>query len=438
MKQGLFRGLTTVVLVGVLTMTAGAALAGTPQTELVSVDSSGTAGNDESFEPSLSADGRYVAFDSRASNLTPEGSSPGTVSNILVHDRTTGDTQLVDPTVHGDAPNGFGFRPSISADGHAVAFYSNAANLTRCPDRNDAPDVFVRDLDAAHTRALSLTANGRTGNEGSFDPEISANGRYVAFASFATNLLGHSVPGDENIYVFGLKTGKIRQANRSSHGVPAGGRSSSPSISGNGRYVAYASTASNGVKGDHLRGSDIFVRDMTRHRTALVSRSSSGIQANGKSYAPSISADGHHVAFSSKATNLVPGPDTFRPDIFVRDLKEHETARISQNQAGDAGNSRSQFPSISKHGGFIAFVSEATNLVPDDTNGDMDAFVADRHAGTLQRVSVDSPGNQGAEGSSDSVSLSSDGGMVAFDSASAFDPQSGGHDQIYVRGPLHP
>ena len=170
--------------------------------------------------------------------------------------------------------------------------------------------------------------------------------------------------------------------------------SNSPSISADGRFVAFNSFASNLVPEDTNGKTDIFVRDLSTNTTTLVSLDSAGNQGNGFSNSPSISADGRFVAFESTASNLVPGDTNNVGDIFVRDLLTNTTTRVSVDSAGNQGNKASYPPSISANGRFVAFYSDASNLVPGDTNSNTDIFVRDLLTNTTTRVSVDSAGNQ--------------------------------------------
>lgn len=206
--------------------------------------------------------------------------------------------------------------------------------------------------------------------------------------------------------------------------TPGNGPSSYPSISDDGRYVAFASEASNLVTGDTNRRSDIFVRDLTTGTTQLVSRSSNNALGNGNSVKPVISADGRYVAFESAASNLVGRDTNGKRDVFVRDRSGNTTTRVSVSTAGDQGNDGSYLPSISPDGRYLAFESDATNLVSGDTNAVRDVFLRDRTLNRAVRVSVAADKSQ-SNGTSYSASVSPDGAKVAFRSdASNLDPSS--------------
>jgi Tol biopolymer transport system component len=345
----------------------------------------GAAGNGHSGAPSISAEGRFVAFGSGASNLHPDDS--GDFSDVFVRDLQSDTTTLVTraagPT--GTASNGSSSSPAISADGRFVAFTSEASNL-HPDDADSAEDVFVRDLQSDTTTLVSR-ASGPSGaaanNEiSSFSPpSISANGRFVAFSSSASNLR----PGDTNdifpeIFVRDLQANTTEAVSRASGPAHANGNSYSgrSSISADGRFVVFTSDASNLHPADRDESHDVFLRDLHTDRTVLVSRASGGSGAKGyESQSPSISSDGRLVAFQSYASNLHPYDTNHRPDVFVRDLQAHTTTLVSRaaGPAGANGVGGSHDPSISAHGRFVAFESRSRNLDPDDTDRSGDIFV---------------------------------------------------------------
>ncbi|MEG4087977.1 calcium-binding protein [Microcoleus sp. Pol12B4] len=385
----------------------------------VSVDSAGNQGNQSSIflgSPSISPDGRFVAFVSAASNLVPGDTNAS--DDIFVRDTLANTTIRVSVDSAGNQGNMDSSTASISAGGRFVAFYSKATNLVP-KDTNADSDVFVRDMLANTTTRVSVDSVGNQADDLSLGASISADGRFVAFLSFASNL----VPGDTNnnsdIFVRDLLTNTITRVSVDSAGNQANSDSLYFSISADGRFVAFHSSASNLVPGDTNNRSDIFVRDTLANTTTRVSVDSAGNQANGTSDTLSMSADGRFVAFSSFATNLVPGGTNNTNDIFVRDTLANTTARISVDSAGNQANGTfGPNISISPDGRFVAFESTASNLVPGDTNNDRDIFVRDLLTNTTTRVSVDSAGNQGNNGSF-APSISANGRRVAFDSAAS-------------------
>jgi Ca2+-binding RTX toxin-like protein len=379
----------------------------------VSVDSAGNQANSGSSTPSISADGRFVAFSSDASNLVPGDTNDET--DIFVRDTLTNTTTRVSLDSAGNQAN-FGSNGdfSISADGRFVAFSSAATNLVP-GDTNRDYDIFVRDRLTNTTTRVSVDSAGNQGNRGSYSASISADGRFVAFDSNAPNLVPGGTNSSRDIYVRDTLTNTTTRESLDSAGNQANSPSGSASISADGRFVAFDSSASNLVPGDTNNTFDIFVRDRLTNTTTRVSVDSAGNQANSRSVGSSISADGRFVAFHSDASNIVPGDTNGKRDIFVRDTLTNTTTRVSVGSAGNQTNSDSYYPSISADGRFVAFLSNASNIVPGDTNNRDDIFVRDTLTNTTTRVSVDSAGNQGNR-SSFGASISADGRFVAFES----------------------
>ena len=343
-----------------------------------------------SYAGGLSSNARYVVFRSDSPNLVPRDTNRA--SDIFVFDRTRNVTTRVSVGPRGRQANGPSGDPAISANGRYVAFSSFASNLVR-GDSNKQTDVFVRDLRTHRTIRVSVTSRGGQAarcSQGceSTEPALSATGRYVAFQSSATNL----VRGDTNrlgdVFVHDLRTGKTERVSVSSSGRQAGGDrtntgSNAPAISADGRFVAFHSLATNLVAGDTNRTADAFVRDRRTHKTTRVSVSSSGVQANGENLgALGISADGRYVAFTSLASNLVAGDVNDITDVFVRDLRAGTTSLVSLGASGNQGGDGSAVnpASFSADDRYLAFSSWASNFVPGDTNDVPDAFVRDLHA----------------------------------------------------------
>jgi hypothetical protein len=379
----------------------------------ISVDSAGNQGNKFSLSPSISADGRFVAFSSDATNLVPGDTNNST--DIFLRDLSANTTTCISVDSAGNPGNGRSFSHSISANGKFVAFLSSATNLVP-GDTNNRTDIFLRDLSTNTTTCISFDSAGNLGNSFSNSPSISADGRFVAFASNATNL----VPGQDtkfngtNIFLRDLSTNTTTRISADLSDNPGGGNF--PSISADGRFVVFQSFTNLGPGGINKQG-DIFRRDLSTNTTTLISADSSGNPGNGNSSFPSISADGRFVAFWSLATNLVPGDTNNSTDIFLRDLSTNTTTLISADSSGNPGNNNSDLPSISADGRFVAFDSDATNLVPGITNNSGDIFVRDLSKNTITRVSLSDAGRQGNDYSFSS-SISGDGKFVAFSSNS--------------------
>ncbi len=398
----------------ILAASAATALAQT--TERASVATGGGQGDSDSRAGAISADGRFVAFHSYAANLV--GGDTNGKFDIFVHDRQTGTTERVSVATGGGQADGDSVNPAISADGRFVAFYSNATNLVS-GDTNGKNDVFVHDRQTGTTERVSVATGGGQATGGdSIDPAISADGRFVAFWSFATNLVGGDTNGNFDIFVHDRQTGTTERVSIATGGAQATGNSSVPAISADGRFVAFQSYATNLVGGDTNATPDTFVHDRQTGTTERVSIATGGAQATGNSINPAISADGRFVTFDSAASNLVSGDTNGFDDIFVHDRQTGTTERVSVATGGAEADGASSDPAISADGRFVAFWSFATNLVAGDTNTNSDVFVHDRQTGTTERVSIATNGGQ-AGGVSYYPAISADGRFVAFESLAA-------------------
>ncbi|RJQ43688.1 MAG: hypothetical protein C4534_07670 [Gaiellales bacterium] len=400
--------------------------AGPAVTSLVSLTSAGAQGNGDSYSPAVSADGRYITFATTSGNFSFEGDND-TVSDIFRRDTQAGTTTLISRssfTINGGAKgNGDSQLPVISADGRYVAFQSGATNL-HSVDTDTVNDVFLRDV-SNRTTALVSRANsvfGAKGNGSSGQPAISADGKVVAFTSYANNL--DPVDSDTGADIFLRNTGNnstilVSRATGVS-GAKGNGNSTRSSVSADGRYVAFSSNANNLDPSDGDTGADVFLRDTVAGTTILVSRSTgmSGAKGNGNSGNASISADGRYVAFSSNATNLDPADDNGGTDIYLRDTVAATTTLVSRTDggAGAKGNGVSGEPSISADGRYIAFTSKATNFDPDDSDGLYDVYLRD--TATASTMLLARPVQWGIESDlTDDPEISGDGAFVVFSSA---------------------
>lgn len=350
-------------------------------TTRVSVDSTGGDANGESIEGVISANGRYVAFTSWATDLVPGLSGNGFA--VYVRDLKTAKTTMVSVDRFGGSPNGPSYSPSISADGRYVAFESEASDLVEVDANLGTLDVFVRDRWAGVTSLVSIDT---TGSQSPFryggDSSISANGRYVAFESgFDPRLLGDVVLVRD--VVAGITT---RASVDTTGGAPDGG-SGQPAISGNGRYVAFWSLATDLVPGDTNGKADVFVRDLHTGVTTRPSVDSTGGTSDGDSRYPALDRTGRYITFESDATDLVTGDTNGVRDVFVRDRWSGRTERASLDQDGGEANGASERATLSGDGRYVAFDSLATNLVPDDGNALRDVFERAAITPTISSVS---------------------------------------------------
>ena len=339
--------------------------------ELVSVDSNGVQGDNQSYNPSMSADGRFIAFGSYADNLVPNGS----LGEIYLRDMNLGTTVLVSADDSGNPGSGYSDDPSISADGRYVAFKSSAHNMApgdtaRFPD---VDEVYVRDTKLGTTIVGAVSSTGVEADDSSgyfTGPIISPDGRYVSFTSSATNL----VPGSEyrGLYVHDLVGGStILLSNDPDNGTVF----THASFSADDRFVAFGSNDTSLVPGPVNGQGDIYVHDFLLDTTTIVSVNDDGVPGDNESFVPSISADGRFIAFISLADNLVDGDTNHESDIFLRDTARGTTTRLNVSPSGVQADDFSFYPMISADGSAVLFTSDATTLVVGDTNGHADMFV---------------------------------------------------------------
>jgi Tol biopolymer transport system component len=383
----------------------------TRSTVCVSVNSNGDGENLNSDASGMSADGRYVVFDSASTNLV--GSDINNTLDVFVHDRDADNDGIFDEPgairtvlvseVFGSQLPGPSFDPSISANGRYVAFTSVVSKDAH--NRYIETDIFVHDRDfdgngiydepgAGKTRTVrvSVSDSGAPGNALSRAPSISADGRVVAFHSTSTNLIdglgGLDQPDTWDIFVHdrdadgngvfdeagGISTTLVTHLYAEPI-IPVG-QGDPPCLSADGRYVAFTSTF-DFVGGDVNGKQDVFVYDRRDGTNTLVSVNSAGGQSNGASYWCSLSADGRYVTFSSDATNLVAGDTNGLEDVFVHDRLTGQTRRVTDNSLATIPRSAifgTSAPELSGDGRYVAFQSMSPDLVAGDTNGNMDVF----------------------------------------------------------------
>jgi extracellular elastinolytic metalloproteinase len=306
---------------------------------------------------------------------------------------------------------------AISGDGRLVAFASRASNLV-AGDTNGDWDVFVRDRETGRTERVSVDGKGAQAANGGVGAAISADGRFVAFASRSPDL----VPGDTNgvldVFVHDRATGATERVSVDSVGKEGNRISRLPAISADGRFVAFESAASNLVPGDTNRVGDVLVRDRAAGTTERVSVDSAGLEGNGLSDSVAISADGRIVAFQSAASNLVAQDADGTPDVFVRDRQTGTTEAVSYDSSkSPAGGGLA--PAVSGDGRFVAFTSSFSGFVPGDTNGAPDVFVRDRATGAIERASVSGSGEQAGSAGARLPGISADGRRVSFRSGAS-------------------
>jgi len=305
---------------------------------------------------------------------------------------------------------------SFSDNGRYVVFQSDASNLVS-GDTNGVTDIFLYDSQTSTMTRLSIGLSSAEANGSSFDPVISGDGSTVAFVSYASNLVASDTNGKPDVFKVNLSTGTISRLSVTSSGTEGNGASGEPSISSDGNLVAFTSNATNLVSGDTNGVSDVFVRNISAGTTTRISVDSSSVQADKASYQPKISSNGSYVAFTSDATNLISSDTNGCSDIFLRNLSAGTTQLVSASSSGTLGNRSSFFADISQTGQYIVFQSRANNLIGSDTNGFIDIFMKNMSTGAVTLVSQTS---SGAQVKYDSVvsSVSLDGRFVVFESKS--------------------
>lgn len=417
-------------LAGLALAGASALLAGVPHAGLATSLPQRTfpvssAGGQSGPDAGVSMDGGSVAFDAGG--------------NVYVSSVLTGSNRLISDGLGASAANGASTTPAVSADGNVVAFASAASNLVA---GGGAGDVYVRS-GAGPIDDVSVAAGGGPANGPSAQPSISADGRYVAFVSAASNLVSGDTNGVNDIFVHDRETRATTRVSVGSGGAEADGPSTTPAISATGNAISFASAATNLVAGDHNGVSDVFLRFPAAGTTERVSVSSRGQEQNAAVAAPftqitSLSGDGRLVAFDSNATNLVAGEDPRpRTNVFLRDRRRHTTTLISQNNAGYEGNNDSFGPFVTPSGLYVAFESFARNLARGGGPRE-NAFVRDLNLKTTAVINVTpsgaAPGPEVGNPVLGRPTLSGDGTIASFVSTAAnLTGSSGGATKVLLR-----
>jgi class 3 adenylate cyclase/Tol biopolymer transport system component len=407
----------------------------------VSVRSTGAETAGESSAAEISGAGSHVVFESTASDLVAgDDNGARDVFHVAVEGGLDPESmQLVSRNgdVRGDDAS---TQPSISEDGGVVGFVSAATNLAGRPDRNRAQDVFMHLVDEGATSRVSISTTGVAGNGRSSEVDVSGDGNFIAFTTAADNLAVKGDDNRRNdIFVRDVVEGKTNRANIRTRTLKEANKDSSdPSISAGGEFVAFASPADTLSPGDTNNSPDVFRYNRGVFATvrASLAGGGEGTNAAGASSQPSISDDGKSIAFVSTAVNLVVEDTTSDPDVFVYDFEAKETTLVTRElttaSAGDTDN-----PVISGDGRWVAFDSTASNLVPDDRNDMRDVFVYDLLEEEMIRVSVDEAGAELPDVSFD-PSISRDGKFVTFTSeARLVSADTNNVADVYLRGPLY-
>ena len=396
---------TALGLAATLVLPAQAAI----DVRLVSRNSNGTPANGDSSTQGaqlLSGDGNLVAFSSVANNL-PGGD--GSTSQAYVRNMQTGKTRLVSRKNSGDPADGGVNASAISANGRFVGFYGPGDGLPGAD--GSTSEVWVRDLKTKRTRLVSKSNSGEPGDGSSSSPSLSYDGRFVAFRSNADNLPG----GDgftQFIYVRDMKRGKTILASRTNTGDPAAGEAYGQLVSSDGRLVVFHSNDEDLPGGDGVV-QHVYLRNLDRHRTKLLDKNNNGDIANGDSRYPSISGNGRFVVFSSMAANLPDGTGAYN-EIYLRNLVTGKTKLVSRNNAGEPASAATTDGRISRNGNVVAFDSQSLNL-PGGDDATFQTYARRLSTGKTRLLSRAENGDP-ADGDSYYPSVSPDGRFVTFDS----------------------
>lgn len=385
-----------------------------------------------SANAAISADGRFIAFHSAASNLVSKDTN--NKQDIFVFDRNMKIMERVSVSTNGIEANHYSIRPSISGDGRYVAFMSLATNLVENSDNNHQLDVFVHDRNEKTTELVSVSVDGTAGNTKSLNPVISTDGVHIAFESFANNLIENDTNENADIFVRNIIEKNTEVVSLSTTGQQANHGSASPAISSDGRYVLFHSPARNLVPIDNKRSdasewnfSDVFLRDRKLGKTEIISVNRKGKPGNHPSMNPSVSSDGRFVAFASMANDLVPNyPDgpleiigkgltASRIDIFVRDREIGVTKLVSTDKDGMPGNHQSQAPKISSNGRYVTFQSAASNLTESRMAGTLINIYRRDIVNDITTLVTMFDGQLESNVMSAHAALTNDGNMVVFD-----------------------
>jgi len=407
-----------------------------PRTDRASVTGSGTAGSGASSTPSMNSDGSLVAFVSQSTNFVTGVSG----SQIYLHNRQTNQIEVISRDSDASAINeggGASSDPSMSADGRFVAFVSQSTNLVAGVS---GQQVYLRDRQTGQTTLISKSSSGATSNGGvNSSPASSSDGRYIAFVSVATNL--GVAGGNQQIYLHDRVTGITSLISKDNNAVPGDGTSATPAINADGRYIAFASVSTNlGTAGGNQQ---VYLHDRltgTNGTTSLVSKDSVPTAGNGNSSTPSISGDGRFVAFMSLASNLIASVSGQQIYLHDRNTGVNGTnSLVSHDNNGSPvqGNGASSVPSISSNGQVIAFTSLATNLLsPAPAVAGQQVYSHDRSVGVNGTTSLVSKDNSvtpvAGNSASDQPSTNSAGDFIAF-SSQATNLVTGSGSHIYVR-----
>ncbi|GLZ36307.1 hypothetical protein Lesp02_84940 [Lentzea sp. NBRC 105346] len=350
----------------------------------VTVGYDGKPANAGSERVSISGDGRFVIFTSRATNLV-KGVTSG-VNHVYLRDLARRTTSVVDVNDADTPADQHSWEASITPDGRFVTFFSDATNLAG--QANGRSHIYVRDLLRRKTSIVDVSPSGDPSNQDSIQSQISPDGTGVVFMSRGTNLVPGDVHDTWNVFYRDLRTSTTQLVSRGHDGKPANGVSYGPSISADRRYVSFASLGDNLIPGDTNKAGDVFVRDLRTGTNTIVSVGNGDVRGDDLAVGSSISADGRYVGFSSHATNIAPGlPKDHSSHSYVRDTKTGTTIALDTNASGAVGNGGATWTGLSPSGRYATFQSFATNLVDGVPTAKWNIYRRDLRTGAVQLVS---------------------------------------------------
>lgn len=392
---------------------------GPGSTNRITVSSTGAEANNPSLGTAVSADGRYVAFASGGTSLVPGDTNAS--ADVFVRDTVSGTTTRVSVSSAG-AQGTDSAEPTISADGRYVAFVSTG-DLGQPDDNDTFQDVFVHDMKTGATTRVSVTPDGKSGNGNSSSPYLSADGSHLAFMSRASNLVPGDGNDKSDLFVRDLRAGTTVLASVATDGTQAdqhvySAHNEAHELSGDGRYAVFSTAAATLVPGDTNGKDDVFLRDLQTRTTTRLSVGPGGEQAGDASSEPTITADGRYVAFGSSAANLVSGDTNKVRDVFVRDLTAGVTTRQSLTPGGAQLSRGGTAPDLSGDGRYVIYATNDDAAAPGDVNQAGDAVVRDLSTGTTVIATMTSAGlqSEGDLGTPWQPRLSADGSVALFTS----------------------
>ena len=402
-------GAAAVGSVASATSTGPAAAPATPDTVLVSAGAGGTPGNRAADRPDISGNGRYVTFDSASTNLASGATTQ--LNRVYRKDLATGRVAVVSRSDDDRLANAWSSLSAPDDTGNLVAFVSDATDLTAV--RTTTRSVFLRNLSAGTTELISIGVDGRAANGASSRPMLSGDGRYVAFSSFGSNLTASGGNGQEQVYVRDRVSRTTRLISVASDGALGDARSYRGMISADGRYVAFASSAANLVVDGSPDAEHVFLRDLLTGTTRRVSNLPSGLGSTNGGSRPYLTPDARSLVFNSLDELLAEDTNGELSDVYVYDVPTGRLERQSVSTSGGDGDSDSLRGFLSDDSRYAVFNSFSSNLVAGDANGSGDVFLRDRSAATTELLSR-RPDGGGADGQSFRPVLSDDASVVTY------------------------